>query len=185
MMQGPRAVRASSEAGFTLVEMLVALALFALIGLASFAVLDTVIRTRDRTEGRLDAVAALDRALILWSRDLEQSDPGSQEVSEDVLTFSLDASGGPSVMRYVLEGDGLERIAGEQGAQVRQRLASGIASLGWRVLDRAGVWHEAWPPEIEEEALVGIEMRLTLTGGPDATPSSVRRLAELSLAPAE
>ena len=49
----PSPPRAGSEAGFTLVEMLVALALFALVGLASFALLETVIRTRDRTEGRL------------------------------------------------------------------------------------------------------------------------------------
>lgn len=181
MSDRPRPGRAGPEAGFTLVEMLVALALFALVALASFSILDTVIRTRDRTEGRLDAVAALDRALILWSRDLGQSDPGSQGLDDGVLRFGLDGAGGPAAMSYALVDGALERQAGE----VRQRIASGIADLGWRLLDREGTWHEAWPPGTGAAPLVGVEMRLMLAEGSESRPATLRRLAELPLAPAE
>jgi general secretion pathway protein J len=165
------------EAGVTLVEMLVALAIFALVGLASFALLDAVIRTRDRTEGRLEDVAALDRALILFGRDLGQSDPGSQALSGGELSFALVAAGGPEEMSYALGETGLERRAGE----VAQRLAGGVVALDFRVLDRGGAWHEAWPPDAEgaePPALVGVEMRLRLDGEEGAT---ARRLVELPL----
>jgi general secretion pathway protein J len=163
------------EAGITLVEMLVALALFALVGLASFALLDAVIRAGDRTEGRLEEVAALDRALLLFGRDLGQSDPGSQALSQGELSFALVAAGGPEEMSYALGDDALERRAGE----VAQRLAGGVAALDFRVLDHGGAWHDAWPPDTEGPeplALVGVEMRLRLDGGGGAT---VRRLVEI------
>lgn len=168
--------RREGEAGLTLVEMLVALALFALVGFASFAMLDTVIRTRDRTEGRLETIAAFDRALILWSRDLGQSDPGGLSIAEGVLSFGEDSSGGLPEMSYTLVGGALARRAG----LVEQRLAAGIASLSWRGLDSEGAWHEDWPPETEAAPLVGLEMRLTLTGNP---PATIRRVVELPLVP--
>jgi general secretion pathway protein J len=62
-----------SAAGLTLVEMLVARVLFAMVGIASFTTLDTIIRVRDRTEGRLEQLAQIDCALQLFSRDLTQS----------------------------------------------------------------------------------------------------------------
>ena len=93
-----------SDSEVTLVEMLVALALFALVGLASFSMLDAVIRTRDRTEGRLDAVAALDRALALVGRDLGQGDAGSHVLADGALRFSLEGTGGPAAMGYALAG---------------------------------------------------------------------------------
>ena len=167
-----------AEAGITLVEMLVALSLFALVGLASFALLDTVIRTRDRTEGRLDDVAALDRALILFGRDLGQSDPGSQALAEGELTFGLAGAGGPPAMVYAVEGGALER----RTVQISQRLVEGVASAQFQVLDRAGTWHDAWPPKQEGEALplTGVELRLVMANDAGG-PSTVRRLVELPL----
>ena len=176
MIPGPP--RAGSEAGFTLVEMLVALALFALVGLASFALLDTVIRTRDRTEGRLEAMAVLDRALILFGRDLAQSDPGSHRIAEGVLTLGLGMTGGPSDLSYALVDGTLTRRANGQGAAVEQQLVAGIAGLAWRGLDREGVWHEIWPPQTENSLLAAVEMRLTLAEEASAT---VRRLVELPI----
>lgn len=180
MTAGPS--RAGREAGFTLVEMLVALALFALVGLASFTLLDTVIRTRDRTDGRLEELAVLDRAMILLRRDLGQSDPGSHAIADGVLSLSLAGAGGPRELSYALVGDVLTRRAEQDGAMVEQPLMAGVAILGLRGLDRAGGWHDAWPPETSSEPLVGIEMRLTMA---QATPATVRRLVELPLGPAE
>lgn len=168
--------RAGQEAGFTLVEMLVALALFALVGLASFTLLDTVIRTRDRTEGRLEEVAVLDRALILFGRDLGQSDPGSHRISDGVLTLSLEAAGGPRELSYELADDALTRRAEQVGTITEQRLVGRVSALTLRGVDRAGGWHETWPPERDGEPLVGIEMQMTL--GEEA-PTTVRRLVEL------
>lgn len=174
-----------AEAGVTLVEMLVALAIFALVGLASFAVLDAVIRTRDRTEGRLERVAEIDRALFLFGRDLLQGDAGATTLADGVLAFGLRGAGGPAVMSYTFVDGVLERrVGGPDGSGPRQRLLPGLAAARFRGLDASGAWHDAWPPEAAEgggdeaPALVGVEMVLALAEGEGAP--TVRRLVPLA-----
>ncbi len=57
------------EQGFTLIEMLVALALLALISLAGFALIQTVLNAQQRTDGRLERLAGLERAVYLIDAD--------------------------------------------------------------------------------------------------------------------
>lgn len=61
--------------GFTLVEVLVTLAIFALLGLGSFSVLDQVLRTKQQSEQRLGAIEQLQYAWLLIENDLRQAAP--------------------------------------------------------------------------------------------------------------
>ena len=54
-MRSPRAERCRK--GFTLIEVLIALGLFALIGVAGFTLLNSVLRTQDATDTRLGRMA--------------------------------------------------------------------------------------------------------------------------------
>lgn len=177
-MSGADAAR-DSEAGFTLIEMLVALALFALVGLASFAVLDTVIRTRERTEGRLDAVAQIDRALILFGRDVAQAGPEGLALEGGWLVLP---QGPRRATGWGLEEGTLHRRAQDaRGAVgVVQALVTPVADLGWRFLDTDGGWHETWPPERKAAPLAAVELRFEIApGGPlGAGGLELRRLAE-------
>jgi general secretion pathway protein J len=56
--------------GFTLVELLVALALMAFLAVLSWRGLDTMALSRDRTQARMDAVAAAQTGLSQWRADL-------------------------------------------------------------------------------------------------------------------
>ncbi|MEL6463992.1 MAG: prepilin-type N-terminal cleavage/methylation domain-containing protein [Pseudomonadota bacterium] len=58
------------NAGVTLLEMLVALSISALIGVAGFALLDSVTRTEAALSGRLAQLEAQDRAFRLLALDL-------------------------------------------------------------------------------------------------------------------
>ena len=69
------------RAGFTLIEVMVALGLFGLIALAGFTLLDGVIGARDRLDGRLARTAELQRAMYLVSQDFEALDSGPLELS--------------------------------------------------------------------------------------------------------
>lgn len=75
----PRRLRGSPSdrrpRGFTLVETLVALAIFALVGAAAWQVLDGVIRSDERTEAHYVALRQYNRALALLRQDLEQLVP--------------------------------------------------------------------------------------------------------------
>jgi|TARA_B100000315_G_C14594369_1_gene597843 general secretion pathway protein J len=61
-----------NSSGFTLLEVMVAVAIFALIGLGANQVLSTVIDTRDVTEARTEQFVSLQRALDVIERDLTQ-----------------------------------------------------------------------------------------------------------------
>jgi general secretion pathway protein J len=167
------------QAGFTLIEMLVALALFALVGLASFAVLDTVIRTRERTEGRLEAVAQIDRALILFGRDVAQGRAADLRLEEGRLMLTgpergaLDWTGEAGVLRR-------RALGPDGGVRVTQALVSPVDGVVLRVLDSGGQWHEAWPPEDDAASPRGVELRFDIApDGPLGRETlNVRRLAE-------
>lgn len=58
--------------GFTLLEVLIAITIFALIGLGSNAVLRTVVNAEDISRGVGDEVATLSRALGMMERDFTQ-----------------------------------------------------------------------------------------------------------------
>ncbi|SHF96756.1 general secretion pathway protein J [Loktanella atrilutea] len=161
------------EAGLTLVEMLVALVLFTLVGIASFTTLDAIIRTRDRTEGRLEAIARYDRALRLFSRDVMQSAPEDIALRDDGLVLSgsggriLTWSGGTGVVLRQVQSPGT-------GPGMRQSLLEDIAGLQLRVMDDTLTWFDSWPPADTEADARAVEMTIDLGDG----RGSLVRLAE-------
>ena len=57
--------------GFTLVELMVAIAVLALIALLGWRGLDTLLRTREAVDGRMREVAQLQTGLAQWRADLD------------------------------------------------------------------------------------------------------------------
>jgi len=58
--------------GFTLLELIIAIAIFAVIGLASFSLLDTIQRSDERSQQRSDRQNELQRGFLFIERDLTQ-----------------------------------------------------------------------------------------------------------------
>jgi general secretion pathway protein J len=161
--------RARSRQGFTLVEVLIAMALFALIGIAGFTLLDGVLRTQGATETRLSRLAEIQRAMLVISTDLDQV-TGSLAGSGAALALQkTDLSGGVVNVQYDLTGDRLTRtLSGAAGTRT-QILLEDVASVRWSFHRRRGDWLDAWPqpaPPLAEPAPV------TVPGGP-AAPTSV------------
>lgn len=66
------AARRRRPSGFTLLEVLVALSIFALIGVASYRVLSSVMETNARVEAHAKRMRAVNRAFWLMQLDIEQ-----------------------------------------------------------------------------------------------------------------
>ncbi|WP_054006539.1 type II secretion system protein GspJ [Cypionkella psychrotolerans] len=147
-------------AGFSLVEVLVALAIFALIGVAGFSMLDQVLRTQRLTEGRLERLAELQRAMHLITLDFSQArnsslvlDPPPTDAAAGAASVSLqrnaaDAAGGSVNLRYEVDQDTLFRdIAAKAGSDpARQPLLHGVAAVEWQFYAASGGWGSVWPP---------------------------------------
>lgn len=58
--------------GFTLLELLLAIAIFAMVSLASFSILDTAISASERSTDKVDRLNELNRAFLVMERDFIQ-----------------------------------------------------------------------------------------------------------------
>ncbi|NDV90758.1 type II secretion system minor pseudopilin GspJ [Alteromonas sp. 345S023] len=69
------------QRGFTLLEILIAMAIFTLIGLASTGLLTTVIDSNALSSERFDKLQQLQRAMIIIERDIQQAVPRAARIN--------------------------------------------------------------------------------------------------------
>lgn len=169
----------SADAGVSLIEVLVSLAIFAIIGVAGLAVLNTVTGTGERTDGRLDRLAELDRAFLVISRDLEQVSTAEMTLDGSILAFQRTAAEQNIEMVLLLDQATLtRRIEVADGTSVDQQLLTGVTELEWRVMDRTKRWHETWPPAgVEAPGRPhAAELTLAVLRAESAAPQPLTRL---------
>ncbi|MDQ1901658.1 type II secretion system protein GspJ [Paracoccus sp. WLY502] len=145
----------SATAGVTLVEMLVALVLFALIGAAGFGVLDQILRTQSATEGRLERLARIQRGMYLLTTDFSQARPATvtYETGDRGPVLSLERSAaetgaGRIALTYRLRDSILLRDVSDAAGQpvARQPLLDGVTDIAWQFYDADLGWVDEWPP---------------------------------------
>lgn len=153
------------EAGVTLVEMLVALSIFSLIGAAGFTILDQALLARSHLVGRHDDLATVQRALFIWRLDLMQAvQVAAGPIGEDAggSSIRLRLSDGTEV-DYQFRGTSLFRAARQgDAAATEAALLDGVADLGLRYLDEGGTWADVTPAAVGSPA---VELRVTLDPG--------------------
>ncbi len=172
---------APPDAGFTLIELMISLGLFALIAVAGMGLVDGVLGVSGRTEARLDRLADVQRATFAFGSDLEQLTRGPLTGDATQLRFSRAAPGvgGPPVaIGYRVTGGVLVR---EMGARP-QRLLEGVDAARFRFFDNG--WQDGWPPSREREAewprAVSVEMEVRTDNG---LSGRLRRVVTLPVPP--
>lgn len=150
--------------GMTLLELLVALAVFSLIATAAYAGLREGTRVSERLDRQRATWQQLESVQRLISDDLTAARivPGGGfagygdrgaiaagvwlELTRGVALEFRDGAASPyRTIRYLFE-DGALRRAGADAA-APDELLQGITKARARYLDAARQWHEAWPPE--------------------------------------
>ncbi|RVU39885.1 type II secretion system protein GspJ [Rheinheimera riviphila] len=86
-------VKLMNSRGFTFIEMLLASAIFALIGLASVAVLDSVTRSDTASQQAMARLQRLQQAMMMLDRDLWQITPRHIRVSGEAPNKTTLAGG--------------------------------------------------------------------------------------------
>lgn len=147
--------------GFTLVEMLVATAIFGLIASAGVSILSMSLTAQEAAQRKLGDAAALRRASALIAADLANAAPRLRRDERGAVrpAFEAEAGGftivrrGASLQRidYRLEGDRLERRSAPavDGAAPDRaaRLLPGVRRLALRFRSPDGAWRDQWDPQ--------------------------------------
>ena len=171
------------EAGFTLIEVVISLALFALVSMAGLALVDSVIRVEQGTAGRVERLGALQRTMFVIVRDLEQSSAGTLRETKGGVSFERSAStlyeaGRP--IGYALRGDSLYRIIGGSGAQTAQLLIGGVAGASWSFYFDGMGWQSDMPTDAQNVPLRPAAVAVDILLDDSAAPSgALRRVVEL------
>jgi general secretion pathway protein J len=160
----PRPQDRTNSSGFTLIELMIALVLFALISVAGLALVDGVLGVQGRTETRLDRLADLQRAMLVVSGDVEQVASGDISGGGEQLSFTRAApglGGAPVAVTYMVKDGVLTRVVDGRP----QMLLIGVTGARWRFFGDA--WTNQWPPseEAREEWPRAVELDLTVAPG--------------------
>lgn len=183
MTNGPRA----GERGFTLIEMIVSLALFALISVAGIALVQTVMTAQERTGGRIERLADLQRAMFMIKSDLDQF-AGGLILADNQINFdrhSMTALGNQPVA-YRLSAGMMRRAVGTGlGTNRDQRLLTGVDALSIRAMNAEGQWQDRWPATDaqKDEWPLAVAIEIALKPGPRQPGGTLRRVVGLPAHP--
>jgi general secretion pathway protein J len=191
----------SAQSGLTLIELIVAVALLALLTVMAYRGLDSMTRANDRTLAESERWRATTLLLERFAADVSQ--PARRPVragagaplpawwgraiaepdgADAQLEFSRKSATGRDESRlgYRLRGGNVELLvwrvldrAPASSAEVYPLLEH-VSALQFRHLDAQGNWQEQWPVNETEPLPRAVSIELTLTGGP-----SVKRIFAL------
>ena len=178
--------------GFTLIEMLVALAVFAIIGLMSNQLLMQIIDLGELTEDRGTRLVETQRAMEIIRRDIQQlAHRGVRdEFGDSQPGFEINELGLPQLTRrgwanpleqnrselqrvaYAMVEGTLVRLywpvldRPRDSLPIRQMLLNDVDEMEILAVDVAGIEHRFWPPDDDTagqaRALAAIVVRMTL-----------------------
>ena len=66
-----------TQHGFTLIELMIALAIFAVLSAMTYGGLRAVLNARNQSDQQAERLATLQTALVIMGRDIEQATPRS------------------------------------------------------------------------------------------------------------
>lgn len=168
-------ISAQRARGFTLLELIVVLGIFAVLSVLAYGGLNSVLETRKGVERALERTAAMQKTYLRLRNDFQQlrdrpvRDRFGGPVNDPALLLSPDGvveltRGGwrnplsqpRSSMERVAyrldEDDRLIRASwrvldrAQDSAVVETPLLENVENLRWRFLDSAREWQAAWPP---------------------------------------
>jgi general secretion pathway protein J len=188
--EGSRTAPTRRTAGFTLLELLVALAVFAVVAVLAYGGLRSVLDAREHADRQAQRLAELQSAVSVLGRDVEQvlergirNEFGDPEPplrgGSGTLLLELTRAGwrNPAALprsdlqrvAYRLDGTELVRLAwqvldrAQDAAPLEMPLLTGVAAVEVRFFDHALEWRPEWPPPLPGEEAPALPRAVEIT----------------------
>lgn len=169
-------------AGFTLLEVVIAMSIFAIVSIMAYSGLHSVINSKTRTEEALNRLQELQLSMLAITGDLQHLTPrtiqdalGGQQLSlttqysDFIVTFTRSGWRNPGNqvrstlqrVAYLLDDDKLVRRhwlhvdRANENQFLERTLITNIESLSLRFLDEKRQWREDWPSINNSAATTG------------------------------
>lgn len=147
-----------AQRGFTLIEVLVAIAAMALMAGLSWRGIDGMLRAKEHTQLVTDQVSAIHMGLVQWGSDLDTAVelPGTTAVDWDGRTFRLTRNNSADPTAGLLVVAWSRRQVGEQGQWLRWQSPPVRTQGEWQdAWQRAAIWGSN-PGDAEKQLEVSI-----------------------------
>jgi len=162
------------QQGFTLLELIISIAIFAVVSVLTYSGLSSVIQTSQVTEESADKLRQLQLAMIFVRRDIMQIVPrqvndGSGQLQEafvsrlgeSILEFTRDGNPNPANrlrstlqrVRYIIEDEKWFRLSWnnidhtQNEEPQKQLLLDNVIALEFRFLNSQKQWQDTWQKE--------------------------------------
>lgn len=176
---------------------MIALALFALIAVAGFTLLDSVLRSQAATETRLARLASIQRAMLVVSTDLDQVSGNLAGGGSTLSLAKTDLRGGQVGVSYNLVGPVLTRTISGEAGQRTQPLIAGVSAMNWQFYRARSGWSPVWPvsepilataptpglilADRRDDGVTAVALDLTLNGFDGQPGATLRRVISVPL----
>ncbi len=175
--------------GFTLLELLVALAIFAVIAVMAYSGLDTILSAHFQTDQHATQLARLQMTFTWLRRDIEQHverpirdqyGDNQQALQGTMSQLELTRAGWRNIAQQ--QRSSLQRVAyhiedqnlwrsywwvldrAQDTRPIRMNLLNDVDEIKLRYLDGGLQWHDQWPPLTAHKTLKAVEVTLIVVG---------------------
>jgi general secretion pathway protein J len=161
----------NKQTGFTLLELVIAMAIFALLGLASWTLFDGVVRMQQGSVAHERELRNLQRAIAVIERDVLHVTPQPVVLQQTQLQWQRGSWRNPldlprserQELSYRLTDGALWRESRAEGSTVvqQQKLLDDVRELRWRLFEARTGWRSDWPTGPNVKAPLAVEMQLS------------------------
>ena len=175
--------------GFTLIEIVVALAVFAIMGTMAFTGLNSILKWQTDLEIKSDQIKSIQLTMKYFERDINRaisrpirdqygdSQPAFSSDGESIMSFTYSGWRNPAGLlrsylqrvAYSIEEDELKRHSWNRldGAIIEDAretvLAKDIAEFKVEFLNQANNWVDQWPPINQASSGAGLPRAVSIT----------------------
>lgn len=145
--------------GFTLVELLIAIAILSVIGVISYGALNSTLKHQSIQKHHSQNLMQLQRTMLYFDRDFSQVFHGIVALNKKKLQLKSVQNDTLLTLNYQFDDGIVRQDSTNKNQPVKLTLLKKIKKIKIRLLDNNNKWHTTWKPKNNKNHLKAIEIK--------------------------